>query len=319
MRYLLLFTLLVCCGVRSAWANGAETDWPGWTIASSEELSEGITYQRTAGMPLYPLNRMFDGDPKTAWVWSATKSDTYQWKTKYGLSLQPDKPLVTDGLRLMNGQNLSRERFLRNDRIVKMRVTLGNWKNAHEAHDLSTGKPLATYNFALPDTMGWHSVSWPKCKADWLKIEFTGIKRGQGPKSDVCLSELALLQNGQPLNMHMPRATMFYDGLEGCGARLLILADGTMLEGQTIESGDSEEWSPNGRYVSGYSYNNAKDNDYGKAYEWVADVKTGKVLHRITFNDYMPPLSRWTKGPGTIQFNVKAREKQSHRIIKLPF
>ena len=66
MRYLLLFTLLVCCGVRSAWANGAEIDWPGWTIASSEELSEGITYKRTAGVPLYPLNRMFDGDPKTA-------------------------------------------------------------------------------------------------------------------------------------------------------------------------------------------------------------------------------------------------------------
>jgi hypothetical protein len=161
---------------------------------------------------------MFDGNPKTAWVYSATSNkqwDETEWVSRYGVELTPSHTVVVDGLRIMNGHNRSRERFYENNRAVRLKV------------DLETASGHIVRDVSLADTPGWHGVRLPRTLAKSIKIGFTGIKRG--PANDLCISELQLLRNGKPLNLHMPQAVMFQDGFEGCTSGYLISHDGTQL------------------------------------------------------------------------------------------
>jgi len=257
MRRLIPFLLMLAFS-REAFAGSSSVWWPGWRISSSEDLSEETKYSS------YPLPLMFDGDPATAWVYSATQNarDTTEWPSRYAIALEPKRPVEVDGLRLMNGQNQSLARFQRNNRVTQIRVTL-----------FTARKPM-TRTFALPDRMGYHTVSWPRVRINKLRIQFEGIKRGRD--NDICISELELFNSGRKVGWHLPRAVMFYDGTEGCTAIYLIARNGRVLDGIAADIGYADEWSQNNRYVCGYA--GGGDNE---DYLWVADTWRGRIIRRI--------------------------------------
>ena len=263
MRPLLPFLFL--CLVETAHAAPSRVWWPAWTISSSEELFGGIEYSKNEYTPSFPLSYLLDGDAKTAWVYSA-KSREFQssFRSRYALQLKPTKPVTVDGLRIMNGQNASRARFFGNKRVVKIRVTM------------QSEKQKIVRSFLLSDKMGFHNIALPRRKINSLMIEFVGFKSGNRD-NDLCVSELQLLNLGQKIDFKMPRAVMFYDGLEGCGVSYLLRGN-TMLDGIGLDDGSSDEWSANGRYVAGLS---GGGGDQSKAYLWIADAWRGKIVRRI--------------------------------------
>lgn len=270
MRPFVLLLSLACLNC-SAWAAPSSVWWPSWGVASSEELSQGIKYSRGEEgneTPSYPLPLLFDGNPATAWVYSATSKewDTTIFNSRYGVLLTPEHAIMLDSLRLMNGQNQDGARFLRNDRVLQIRVTM------------EVGKTKVVRFFNIADRMGWQNIALPRRKIKSLKIEFTKIQHGVGPGNDLCLSELALFDGGRKINMAMPRAVMFSDGTEGCSANYLILRDGRMLDGMGTDAGDEDQWSANGRYVCGFNGGGGSDKD---GYLWVGDVQRGKIVRKI--------------------------------------
>lgn len=290
MRILLLWaTLMFWC--RLAVAGSSLIWWPGWSVSSSEDLSEKPKYSS------YPLSLMFDGDPATAWVYSSTLNDRdkTEWPARYGFELEPKRPIVVDGLRIMNGQNQNRTRFLRNNRVVQIRVTR------------MTGRKKSVKTFALPDRMGWHAVSWPRATVDSIKVELTGLH--QGRDTDVCISELQLLNHGRSINLGMPRAVMFYDGLEGCAASYLISRSGKVLDGIATDVGYEDKWNSSGQFVTGFSYGTAP-------HIWVADTWQGRIIRSIPQPGSNPePDYAW------LNRNTLRVEMSGHapdRIIHLP-
>ena len=297
MRQLALLLFLLC-GCRSVRAAPASVWWFGWRVSSSEELSQGMKYSRDEEAPAYPLSLMFDNDPATAWVFSSVVKewDKEVWRSPHGLMLEPDRPVVVDGLRLMNGQNQSRARFLRNDRVTKLRVTM------------DTGRAEIVRTFNLPDRMGWHSVALPRRAVKSLKIEFTGIRRGQGPQRDLCIAELALLRGGRLVDMAMPRAVMFYNGLEGCGASLLLTRRGEVLDGIATDAGYSDEWSANGRYVCGFNGGNES--------VWIADTWRAKIVRRLSHP--RRPEFRWLSYEWLGANTLEVTGRSFRKTTKLP-
>lgn len=267
--------ILLSFALRPAAANGASIWWPGWRITSSEELSQGVKYGNRDDIPTYPLSRLFDGDPNTSWVYSATQPewDRDVSPSRYGIAIEHDTPFLIDGLRIMNGQNESPRRFAKNNRVVSIRVTLHS----------KDGKIVRT--FKLPDKMGWHNINLPTTKLRRITIEFTGITAG--PAHDLCISELELLFGGRKIDLHMPRAVMYYNGLEGCGAFYLILPTGKMLDGIAMDAGFADEWSPSNRYVSGIAGPDIR--------LWFADVTEGRIISHITSLKLSDSDRKWEK------------------------
>ena len=267
MRLSILLVALaspILCTGRAALANGASVWWPRWNVSSSEELSAGIRYSRNGYTPDFPLSLMLDRDPATAWVWSAKSRewDSTAFSSPRAVRLRCDRAVTLDGLRLMNGQNQSAARFRRNARATRIRVTL------------EQGKWNAVRSFDLPDRMGWHTLRLPRTAVKSLQIEFLNVREGQGSKSDLCISELELLDGARRLDLRMPRAVMFYDGLEGCGSSQLITRGGRHLAGVTTAIGYEDSWSPSGRYVSGLQ------GDPGRL--WIADAWRGQLVRNAS-------------------------------------
>ena len=289
MRRIIVVIALLLCSCRVAFSSPSSIWWPAWTISSSEELSGGIEYSKNEYTPSFPLSFLFDNNPQTAWVYSAKSKEFFEpFRNRYGIQLKPAKPIVIDGLRLMNGQNANRTRFLRNKRVTKIRVIT------------EVGKQKTVRTFALPDTMGFHNISLPRQQITSLMIEFVGLKNGNGD-NDLCVSELQLFNRGQKVNMQMPRAVMFYDGLEGCGVSFLLSSrNGEKLDGIDIGMGSSDKWSADGRYVAGHL--GVGDN---KAYLWIADAWRGKVVRRI----YRPEMSYSWKSGNRLQLSKYVNDK----------
>ncbi|HVF85520.1 MAG TPA: hypothetical protein VM821_06040, partial [Abditibacteriaceae bacterium] len=106
MRRIVVAIALLLCSCHVALSSPSSVWWPAWTISSSEELSGGIEYSKNEYTPSFPLSFLFDNDPRTAWVYSAkSKEFSDPFDSRYGIELKPTKPIVIDGLRLMNGQN----------------------------------------------------------------------------------------------------------------------------------------------------------------------------------------------------------------------
>lgn len=287
MRYFALFIALFCsCHMSSA--APSRVWWPNWTISSSEELSGGIEYSKNGYTPTFPLSLMFDGDAKTAWVYSA-KSKEFQrpFRSRYGIEMKPKTPVTIDGLRLLNGQNIDRARFLRNKRVMRIRVTM------------EVGKAKIVRTFSLSDKMGFHDVSLPRRKINSLRVEFIGFKNGNHD-NDLCISELQLTHRGEKIDLKMPRAVMFYDGLEGCGASYLLRGN-TMLDGIGLDDGSFDEWSVNGRYVAG---ENGAGGNETRSYVWIADVWQGKIVRKIYG---APPIYSWKGNRFQLSKNVNKK------------
>ncbi len=275
--------------------------WPQWKVHSSEELHSDKKYSS------YPSPLMLDGDTKTAWVYSA-KSKQYDknvFASRYGFVFTPSTPIPLNALRIMNGQNLSRARFLANHRFLKIRVTL----------NLSDGKKVIT-SAKLTDAMGWHLVKLPRHKVESLKVELLDFKRGNSKDSDVCISELELRDNSKKLEWHLPRAVMFWDGLEGCGASLLISRYGKSLTGIATDIGYKDKWSSSGQYVAGYAG--------GDNYVWIADVWKGEVLRRVKYPpnanaaDHVDVDYRWRNATTLEITESRQNKKQRYRFLKAP-
>jgi hypothetical protein len=299
MRHLILIVLLFCA-IHSATAAPSRIWWPGWTISSSEELWQGINYSRNKWTPNYPLTRLFDGKPSTAWVFSSTAKEWDKWsfRSRYGITLKPDKSVVVDGLRLMNGQNESRERFERNHRVTQIRVTM------------NTTRGKAEKTFSLPDRMGWHTVALPSLRVKSLRIEFTRLKAGKGPAADLCISELQLLHRAKPINLTKPQAVMFHDGQEGCSGSALITGNGTILDTIANDMGHDDQWSPNGRYVRGFSYGGENE----ESHLWIADAWQGKIIRKIVHDE----LDGQWKNNTLHVVSTDPEDKPFKQTIKLP-
>ena len=259
----MLFPVLFGCSV-TAFASGASIHWPGWTVSSTEELSEGVKYPLKWNAPRYSMMRLFDGDLKTAWVYNASSRefDTRIAPTRYAVQLEPEQPVALDEVRLVNGHNFSPGRFAANHRAQRVRITLSN------------GKARRVYVRSLEDRMGWQSVHFPGFRASIITLEFPRIQRSSNRGADFCLSEIELRNSGRTIEWKMPRLVMYYDGLEGdADPSLLVRRDGVPLDGVAIDAGYQDSWSPSGRFVSGV----AGEEDRLWIYDAVTEAKIAQT------------------------------------------
>jgi hypothetical protein len=261
--------------------------WNGWVIKSSED---GNIHE---GQNRYPLTYLFDGDPTTAWVFRGPReSETrhFEWKSRYGIALNPSKPVQIDGIRIMNGYNKSQELFLKNNRFLRMSIRLD-------------GKLVKTVS--LSDKMGWHTVSLPKQKVSEIELYFTQIRRGK--IDDVCVSGLELLGRGKPLPMNMPNAVLYSLGSScGCGSNpSFITLRGKRLAEDFMTEGEGVEWSPNKRYVASI------DRYKGKDSVWIGDFERAKVKRYAGFRK-VSSLS-WE---GNRRLVVYCNDGKTHKISR---
>lgn len=186
--------------------------WPGFEASSSEDL---IGDQR---ITTYPIANMFDGDPRTAWVFKRNPPSEGgldmkdYWGGRYAVSIQfrneaaggDQHSRIIDGLEIMNGYNKSEPVFRRNNRIVEMAIYEGS--SAYDAEPLKVVR--------LSDKMGWHRISLPRKAYTGLVLTFTGVRKGRD--DDVCVSELRLMSHGKPISMKVSKAFLATTGSE-CG------------------------------------------------------------------------------------------------------
>jgi hypothetical protein len=287
MRFF-IFPLLLGLST-TAHASGASIWWPAWSVSSTEELSQGVKYPQKYSAPRYPLARLCDGNPKTAWVYNATSRefDSSTAPSRYGLQLKPDKPVALDEIRLVNGQNSSPERFRANHRAETVRITLSN------------GKRRRVYLRSLADKQGWQSVRFPRFRAANITLDFPQIVRSKSKDADFCLSEIELRQAGRKIDWKMPRLVMYYDGLEGdADAPLLIKRDGFPVDSIGMDAGYVDSWSPSGRFVAscGGEETNGREDYTLWVYDAVRGVKISKLSpknHRkIIISKLAAPMSQ---------------------------
>jgi hypothetical protein len=184
-----------------------QVHWPGWRVATSEDLGGRAPLTR------YSIANMFDGDPRTAWVFGRDTpvrpdtdpeaATTGHWGGRYGLSLELGRATELDGFELMNGYNKSERLFKLNNRIVEVAV-----------YDESPYGSKPIKRVFLSDKMGWHRVSLPRRNYSQLWLTFVGVRKG--PADDVCVSELRLLQHGRPVSTGLQKLYMATAGSE-CG------------------------------------------------------------------------------------------------------
>jgi hypothetical protein len=286
VRVLLILPLLIV-GSLPALSDYDPThiEWKEWKVSSSEDLSEGRIHTS------YPLTYLFDGDPRTAWVYSGVGMPRFGWEVQYALRLEPTEPVEIDSVWLMNGYNKSPETFSQNNRIVKIRLTVN-------------GKVVKSAS--LSDEVGWHAVSVPRQKVKSLLIEFTGIRKG--PENDVCVSELALYNRGREIDMHMPNTVMFSTGSEcGCGSCwYLVSRSGRIVVGNMEDWGFACGWSPDGRYVAAAAFT-----DDGRCI-WAADAARAKVIYRKALPEGDVWGVRWKDGR-TVEVTLQAKDEEYRR------
>ena len=258
-RLLLLFGALFSMSQMAGADGGPPTlSWKGWAVSSSEvwNLDAGPQPQ----FPLrYPLTNLFDGDAATTWAFEDGQRRNI--KTRPGpdwrpsLTIRPEKPVVMDSLWLMNGYNRRHDLFLRNDRIVRIVISVN-------------GKPVK--DTFLSDSMGWHKISLPRQSVNSLDIFFTGIRKGSGPDNDLCVSELAFFDQGRQIDLQMPQAAV-YSLRYCCGGIGYLLRRGQIVTQGGLGEGGQVIWNPAGNLVAGL------DGRQGRNWLWVADARRARV------------------------------------------
>lgn len=270
--------------------------WPGWTISSSEDLVGD------ARVTHYSLANMFDGDPRTAWVFKRnppTKSGNGReddpqflreyWGSPYALRIQfpsvrprgssddSDEGRWVDGIDLMNGYAKSLATFRRNNRVTEVAIYEGDAAFGH--------RPIRTVRLA--DRMGWHHISLPRKKYQGLTLAFTGIL--QGADHDLAISELRPTLEGRPLPRLHPKAYLATTGSDcGCGTSFQAVGPGAKILARD-DSGEGANfvYDPTGRYVAGMHYVSGREGGTPKLRQlytwWVVDMRTGRKLHERPF------------------------------------
>ena len=284
-------------GSMSAYADHVYTSakWNGWEVSTSEEL--WIKHRHTS----YPIWQMFDGDPKTAWVysggfdnWRQLPSDSGDdptatkklpaLSTRYWIQLTPDKGTAIDEIRIMNGYNKDEATFGRNARITRIDLFAMN------SNGTSSGDKKKIGSYELEDAMGSRSVRIPRKKYESLRIEVSGLKHGTDP--DLAVSEIQLLDKGKDVGPGRPSEIIYNAGDEcGCGSMdRLITPDGRTLVSNAAEM-EGISASPTGRYYSGYSASNS-----GSSIRlWVYDGQLRKVAWSKRYKDGNYPTVKFDR------------------------
>ena len=275
----ILIVLLILAAL-PALCNGTDTyiAWPGWQVSSTENLDAG--HKHTS----FPLTHMLDGNPATTWVFSGTGKRLDGSPSGYAITLARErdtKPVAMDGIWIMNGYNKSRKLFLRNNRIVQLKLYVND---------------VFLKTVTLSDSMGWHKISIPRKPIRSIKLEFTKFKRGRD--DDICISEIALYDCGKKVDLKMPKAVEFTEGNGdcGCGQEFHVID----RAGKRLAGYDGQSpciWSPSGRYVAAAPYGEF----------WVADASIGKIIMRRTlFKDgyVWTEVDRW-EGEHSVVVNVE--------------
>jgi hypothetical protein len=228
----------------------------------------------------FPLSHLFDGEAATTWADSSPRKVSEHkgvWRSRFGLNINTELPSRIDELWIMNGYNKNQELFKRNDRFVEMEIWINGTK-VKTAH--------------LSDRMGWHKISVPPNNFRNIGLLFTGIRKGNGPGNDVCISELALRYKGKTIDMKMPESVFFEDGNRSGDAELdcaLIAARGGKVITHGLRYGflyEPEEWSPDKRHVCGLWRTNEKSPlGREKMLLWIADVNKQKIVQRAFLSD----------------------------------
>jgi hypothetical protein len=108
----------------------------------------------------------------------------------------------------------------------------------------------------------------------------------------------------------MPQAVMFHDGIEGCSGSGLITGNGTVLETIANDLGHEDKWSPNGRYVCGFSYGGKNE----EPHLWIADARRARIIRKIVHDE----LDGEWKNNTLYVVSTDPKGKAFKQIIKLP-
>lgn len=297
--------ILLACWLQPAHADGhgPEIQWGGWSAYSNE------IWNRDRGplpkFPLrYPLTNLFDGNPATAWAFEdgqkPVKNAEVRPSTRESapnLTVFPDKPVEMDGVWLMNGYNRRPELFHRNDRIVRLTISI----NEKKVKDVF-----------LTDTMGWHKISIPRQRVRLLLLEFTGIRKGNGADHDLCVSELAFSNRGRRIAMRMPQAVIYTLSWIGGGTNYFMNRNGKVLAKGSWYDALGAAWNPRGSLVAGVEWIGRKQ------HLWIADATKPRI--KRSFYPSGGEISRinWS-GDRTVEVTIfdrklKRETKQSFRV-----
>lgn len=262
----LALSVALCGASAPVCAGSSSIFWPGWAITSSEDLSEINDGEKP--IP-HPLSALFDANSRTTWVMNpkATPRMLPDFKKARFFPASERKIEVSgkarwmSGLQIMNGDNSSRRAFLAGNRIRSLKITSLD------------GKKSRTYMRPLLDRMGWQRISWPRQSANKITIDFAEVLNSKKP---VCSSGIGLLDGSREIKWNMPQAMLFYDGLEGEGAIMLLNRRGEVIDGLANDNGESGEWSSDGRFVAGINGGGGVN-----PYLWIADANKGKIIRKI--------------------------------------
>lgn len=265
-------------GPARADGKAPQIEWPGWRLQSSEPfgLEGGSAFVSRDGRVRFPMANLIDGDPSTAWVWrdvspKVLRAHTHLYpngRAARFFTLQSKKPVVANELRIMSGYNRRPDLFHRNDRVVQIRISLDE-------------KPIKTV--ALADRMGWHSVSLPPRAFRSLKIELVGIRKGAGADNDICLSELALFNQGRKVSFGLPRSVVYTLSYCCGGTAYLLSRGGRVLSEATVGDGFDIAWSPSRRFLAGIDTTSVGRR--APDFLWIADVGRGRIVQRHRLPD----------------------------------
>jgi hypothetical protein len=265
-------------------------------VNSSEDLFTDRTYRQ------YPLTHLFDGDPATAWVYSAPSKRPEGYDApldRYALEVVPEKIRTFDGLRIMNGYNRTDATFLGNRRVTKITI--------YDPYDWEKKRPIKTVT--LSDRAGWHTIRLPRRNYEsGLRIVFKDFAGAKG--LDVAISELQLLDRGRPIRMNLPNAVLATEGSScGCGTVWSAMnRRGEILANSDWSEGDSSSLDSRGRYAAGIERKGKRT-----ARVWVVDLRSARVVRtrRLHTDDELE-----TKWQGR-RLRVEGFPKEPLSVIRL--
>ena len=300
------FSTLVIVAVLTCWSqaayadgHGPEITWGGWTACSSEIWNKDMGPQPQ--FPLrYPLTHLFDGDPATTWAFEDgqhpqhTALQPAEVETP-SLHIWPDRPVAMDSIWLMNGYNKRPDLFQRNDRIVRLTISI----NEKKVKDVF-----------LKDTMGWHKIDVPRQLVKLMTLEFAGIRKGEGDDHDLCISELAFYNRGRKIAMQMPQAVIYTLSWISGGTNYFMTRAGKVLVKGDWGDGLFAAWNPKGNLVAG------ADRVRNKPRLWVADATNPRIKRSFYPSGVEIYRINW-KDNRTVEVTIsdgKVERKQSFRL-----
>lgn len=269
--------------------------WGHWTVTTGEELWCGRRHES------YSALNMFDGDLRTAWVYSGIWGEPTSpergpdgnpiypklraVEDRYWIHIQSSKPLWVDEIRVTNGYCKDSFTYGRNARISRLDI--------YDDYNPGVGGlQRRVKSVHLSDKMGFHVIKLPARKWDGILLVAKALNAGTDP--DVAISELKLFYKGKEVTPRPKEYFLFSPGSDcGCGGGgYLIDRKGTVLAESHSEAGFALE-SPSGRYFVGLSYGR-EDIEPGEWRFWVFDSHRKRIIEDRRWKKGAPELVGWS-------------------------